>query len=73
MGAKQVEVDPGRLAQPISGPVHRRLWPTPSTVYLKPWGKGSCVNPFAIHRRGAQKLEGHHSGEEGRASCLGFP
>jgi hypothetical protein len=29
--------------------------------------------PFGIHRQGAEKLEGHHSGEEGRASCIGFP
>jgi hypothetical protein len=28
---------------------------------------------FIIRRRGAEKLEGHHLGDEGRASCLGSP
>jgi hypothetical protein len=31
------------------------------------------MNQFVIRRRGAEKLEGHHLGDEGRASCLGFP
>jgi hypothetical protein len=31
------------------------------------------INSFIIRRRGAEKLEGHHLGEEGRASCLGSP
>jgi hypothetical protein len=31
------------------------------------------INQFVIHRRGAEKLEGHHLGDEGRASCLGSP
>jgi hypothetical protein len=31
------------------------------------------MNQFIIRRQGAEKLEGHHLGDEGRASCLGSP
>jgi hypothetical protein len=31
------------------------------------------INQFVIRHRGAEKLEGHHLGNEGHASCLGSP
>jgi hypothetical protein len=67
------EVGPGRPAQPTSRPSRPPFdLETSRTIYSPP-GREPRKNSFVIRHRGAEKLEGHHLGEEGRASCLGSP
>jgi hypothetical protein len=44
-----------------------------SRAIYSPPDRESRINQFVIRRRRAEKLEGHHLGDEGRASCLGSP
>jgi hypothetical protein len=44
-----------------------------SQAIYSPPDREPRINPFVIRRRGAEKLEGHHLGDVGRASCLGSP
>jgi hypothetical protein len=80
--ANWAEVRPGRPAQSgrpsPAGPAYfgaqsHPLWPRCLSGYLYPPDREPRRNQFVILRRGAEKLEGHHLGEEGRASCLGSP
>jgi hypothetical protein len=47
--------------------------PTPFRGPVGPPDQEPRINQFVIRRRGAEKLEGHHLGDEGRASCLWSP
>jgi hypothetical protein len=71
-GREEAEAELGRNG-PILGPVQRPLWPRRPSDYLYSPCQEPHINSIVIHSRGAEKLEGHHLGEEGRASCLGFP
>jgi hypothetical protein len=53
------------ISELVSGSI-----PTPWAIY------SPCMKSHWLYHSsftGAEKLEGHHSGEDGRASCLGFP
>jgi hypothetical protein len=68
---------PGRLAQAgrpslFRGPVGLPFDLVASRAIYSP-DREPRINQFVIRRRGAEKLEGHHLGDEGRASCLGSP
>jgi hypothetical protein len=61
-----------------AGPAHSGAQSAPfdlatSRAIYSPLTESHASNQFVIRRRGAEKLEGHHLGEEGRASCLGSP
>jgi hypothetical protein len=63
----------GQSAHPISGSVWRPLWPRWPLGYLQSLCEEPHIITFIIRYRGAEKLEGHHYGEVGHGSCLGFP
>jgi hypothetical protein len=44
----------------------------PNVAFTEP-DREPRINQFVIRRRGAEELEGHHLGDEGRASCLESP
>jgi hypothetical protein len=64
-------VSPGRSAQPTSMPSRLPLWPSRLWGYLLPPEREPHINSFVIRRRGVERLEGHHLGDEGHASCVG--
>jgi hypothetical protein len=66
------EMGPGRPAQLVSRPSRPPFDLGASRAIYSPLTE-SHINQFVIRRRGAEKLEGHHLGDEGRASCLGSP
>jgi hypothetical protein len=70
--ADWAEVGQGRPAQPNSRPSRPPFDLDASQAINSPLTE-SRINQFVILRQGAEKLEGHHLGDEGRASCLGSP
>jgi hypothetical protein len=70
---KWAKMGPGRPAQPVSRPSRPPFDLDASRAIYSPLTKSYASNQFVIRRRGAEKLEGHHLGDEGRASCLGSP
>jgi hypothetical protein len=69
---------PGRSAQAgrpglFRGPVGLPFDLIASRVIYSPLTKRHASINSSSAARGAEKLEGHHLGDEGRASCLGFP
>jgi hypothetical protein len=69
---------PGRSAQAgrpslFRGPVGLPFDLIASRVIYRPLTESHASIQFVIRRQGAEKLEGHHLGDEGHASCLGSP
>jgi hypothetical protein len=69
---------PARPAQadrpsPVQGPVMLPFALAANRAIYSPPDREPHGIQLVIHRRGAEKLEGHHLGDEGRASCLGSP
>jgi hypothetical protein len=72
------ETGPDRSAQAgrpnlFRGPVGLPFDLVTSLAIYSPPDREQRINQFVIRRRGAEKLEGHHLGDEGRGSCLGSP
>jgi hypothetical protein len=55
------------------GPVGLPFDLVASRAIYSPLTESHASIQFVIRRLGAEKLEGHHLGDEGRASCLGSP
>jgi hypothetical protein len=72
------EMGPGRSAQAgrpslFQGPVDLPFDLDASRAIYSPLAREPRINQSVIRHRGAEKLEGHHLGDEGHASCLGSP
>jgi hypothetical protein len=63
------EMGPGRPTQPILRPRRPPFDLGASRAIYSPPEREPRINQFVIRCRGAEKLEGHHLGDEGHASC----
>jgi hypothetical protein len=60
-------------SSPFRGPIGLSFDLIASQAINSPLTESHAGTEVVIRRRGAEKLEGHHLGDDGRASCLGFP